>query len=286
MLGVQTAFNNARAAENAQLGTSIPTNLVMPPQSAWDSLSYAEQALFLFNAERVARGLLPFQGTDTNLIAVAQAYADTMASLQMLSHSANGTTYQSRVDANPALSGKYQWISELLAESMPASSKFIPTAVYLYLYQDSVISWIHRNIVLYNALQNDYGSAGSEGLIGVGGANSASASYFDFVFFDPAGNYLTAVLPESMPTRTELGQNFPNPFNPATTIRYALSSRAHVTLTVYNLLGETVAELVNADRPAGAYEVRFDASHLASGVYFYRLLAGDYAEMRRLVVVK
>lgn len=88
------------------------------------------------------------------------------------------------------------------------------------------------------------------------------------------------------PVAFELSQNYPNPFNPSTTIRYALPSRSHVTLTVFNTLGQEVATIVNESQDAGYHEVRFDGSGLASGVYFYRLRAGGYLATKRLVLVR
>ncbi len=79
---------------------------------------------------------------------------------------------------------------------------------------------------------------------------------------------------------------YPNPFNPTTTIRYGLPHPSHVFLTVYNTLGQKVAELVNDDIEAGYHEVRFDAHNLASGVYFYRLQAGTYTETKKLMLVR
>ena len=88
------------------------------------------------------------------------------------------------------------------------------------------------------------------------------------------------------PEAYALMQSYPNPFNPSTTIRYALPVRSHVTLTVFNTLGQAVAELVNGDIDAGYHEVKFDARNLASGVYYYRLTAGDFVEARKLSLVK
>ncbi len=83
-----------------------------------------------------------------------------------------------------------------------------------------------------------------------------------------------------------LAQNYPNPFNPSTTIRCVLTSRTHVTLVVYNILGQRVAELVNGEQDAGLYETRFEAGSLATGAYLYRLQAGGFVQARKLIVVK
>jgi photosystem II stability/assembly factor-like uncharacterized protein len=83
-----------------------------------------------------------------------------------------------------------------------------------------------------------------------------------------------------------LGQNYPNPFNPSTTIRYSIPRRSHVTLTVFSILGQQVATLVSTQREPGFYEARFDASGLASGVYFYRLTAEGYTRTRKLLVLR
>jgi hypothetical protein len=79
-----------------------------------------------------------------------------------------------------------------------------------------------------------------------------------------------------------LHQNYPNPFNPSTMIRYDLPGRSHITLTVYNRLGQQVSVLVQGDQDAGHHEVRFDGITLASGVYFYQLKAHplDFATVR------
>lgn len=88
------------------------------------------------------------------------------------------------------------------------------------------------------------------------------------------------------PKRYALAQNYPNPFNPITMIRYELPERADVTLKVYDLLGREVATLVNATQGQGTYQVPFNASNLASGVYFYRLKAGAFIETKKMLLVK
>jgi len=91
---------------------------------------------------------------------------------------------------------------------------------------------------------------------------------------------------EPIPRRFVIDQNFPNPFNPSTTIRYGIPVRSHVSLVVYNTLGQRVAELVNGDVEAGYHEARFDASGLPSGVYYCRLNAGGFARTIKLLFVQ
>ena len=97
---------------------------------------------------------------------------------------------------------------------------------------------------------------------------------------------VTGVTEKELPKEFGLNQNYPNPFNPSTTIRYALPQRAAVQLTVFNTLGQLVGQLVNSEMEAGYHEVRFDASRLSSGVYFYRLEAGDFVQTRTLLLLK
>jgi hypothetical protein len=89
-----------------------------------------------------------------------------------------------------------------------------------------------------------------------------------------------------VPVSTALSQNFPNPFNPTTDIRFQISDFGWVRLGVYDVLGREVALLVNERKAPGRYDVQFDASRLSSGIYVYRLVAGHYVEARRMVVVK
>jgi len=86
--------------------------------------------------------------------------------------------------------------------------------------------------------------------------------------------------------RYNLDQNFPNPFNPKTVIEYSIPNAEKVSLVVYNLIGEEVAHLVDERKPTGNYTVEWNASDYASGIYFYRLQAGDFVETRKMVLLK
>ena len=87
-------------------------------------------------------------------------------------------------------------------------------------------------------------------------------------------------------TEYALDQNYPNPFNPSTTIRYQLPQDGMVTLKVYDILGSEVATLVNEQKTAGRYEINFDASRFASGVYIYKLQAGSFISSKKMLLVK
>jgi len=88
------------------------------------------------------------------------------------------------------------------------------------------------------------------------------------------------------PTDLILHQNYPNPFNPSTKIVYRVKSREFIELRVFDLLGREVATLVNEVKAPGSHEVKFDARGLASGVYLYRLKAGEFVQTRKLALLR
>ena len=90
----------------------------------------------------------------------------------------------------------------------------------------------------------------------------------------------------SLPKEFSLSQNYPNPFNPATIIKYSVPRSQFVNLKVYDLLGKEVATLVNEEKPAGEYEVRFDASNLPSGLYIYRLQGQNINLVKKMMLLK
>jgi len=105
--------------------------------------------------------------------------------------------------------------------------------------------------------------------------------------FYPSGS-VVSVADESgkIPTNFELYQNYPNPFNPTTTIKYKITNSGFVSLKVYDMLGQEVAVLVNETKHPGVYELNFNASNLSSGVYVYRLQAGEHSSTKKLVLMK
>ena len=102
-------------------------------------------------------------------------------------------------------------------------------------------------------------------------------------------NYITNVDDEKnaeIPGVFQLYQNYPNPFNPSTKITYSIPQRSFVSLKVYDVLGNIVTALVEMEKSTGEYEIEFDGSELTSGIYFYQLIAGNYLETKKMLLLK
>jgi hypothetical protein len=122
---------------------------------------------------------------------------------------------------------------------------------------------------------------------------NVEADTIEFAITDNKSVYITKqfILQYSLPTEYKLEQNYPNPFNPTTKIRFAVpqdarNEKQEVRLVVYDILGNEVTTLVNEQKETGYYEVDFNASQFASGVYIYRLQAGNYISTKKMMVLK
>lgn len=101
--------------------------------------------------------------------------------------------------------------------------------------------------------------------------------------FDYIGSIELDIVP---PKVFALEQNYPNPFNPTTTIKYSVPATGFVNLSIFNVLGEKVTDLINKEVEAGSYELNFNASNLSSGVYFYKLEAGSFISIKKMMLIK
>lgn len=104
--------------------------------------------------------------------------------------------------------------------------------------------------------------------------------------FDGSFRYSTEIDVVAKLISFSLEQNFPNPFNPSTTIRFALPGNRFVTVKIYDVLGNEIAVLLHEERPAGLHSVEFDASGLSSGTYFYKLQAGGNIFTRKMLLIR
>lgn len=164
-----------------------------------------------------------------------------------------------------------------------ATIKYSPTGTRLWdmIYESNLNGIDNAKVVKADNMGNVY----------ISGEATGSVSGYDFVtvkYSQPIGiqNISTEV-----PEKFSLGQNYPNPFNPVTNIEFSIPAVGQMPafdthLIVYDITGKEIAVLVNQNLPAGRYKVDFDASHLASGTYFYRLTAGEFTEINKMVLVK
>ena len=118
--------------------------------------------------------------------------------------------------------------------------------------------------------------------------NQYGASYFQDTAFQFKTTVVSDVKNESpaAPDHFVLSQNYPNPFNPSTMIQYEIPSERLVTLKVYNLIGQEVATLVNEVKAPGGYAAEWNAEGMPSGVYFYKMQAGEFASTKRMMLLK
>jgi hypothetical protein len=89
-----------------------------------------------------------------------------------------------------------------------------------------------------------------------------------------------------LPINYSLSQNYPNPFNPQTKIKFAVPKATYTKLIIYDLLGREVTTLINSELKPGTYEADWDGSYFSGGVYFYKLMAGDFIETKKMVLIK
>jgi len=110
--------------------------------------------------------------------------------------------------------------------------------------------------------------------------------YWDMIVVEYDSPVFVEQKDSGLPESFILYQNYPNPFNPATSIQYTIGSKQFVSIKIYDLLGREIATLINEEKPAGNYEIKFDGSELSSGTYFYKLIAGSFVETKKMILLK
>jgi len=174
--------------------------------------------------------------------------------------------------------------------SLAASGNNVFAGTYLtgfYVSNNNGTNWVQRNegftpntVVSDLCILNNFIFAGTGGIGAVG------------VYRRPLGELITGIQPVSneIPNKYSLSQNYPNPFNPSTVIRFSVPNDKlttnNVQLIVYDVMGREVQTLVNESLRQGTYETTFDGSKLTSGVYFYRLTAGEFTDTKKLILLK
>jgi len=135
--------------------------------------------------------------------------------------------------------------------------------------------------LLLNASSNSLLKTGN-----IGFGSDHHAMYFDDISIEGHGNPTAVESSAAIAGEFSLRQNYPNPFNPSSHIGFSLPAAEHVLLEVYNGLGQKVQTLIDRPMPAGSHEVLFSGEELASGIYFYTIQAGDFRDLRKMILLK
>ncbi|HMQ78160.1 MAG TPA: T9SS type A sorting domain-containing protein [Ignavibacteria bacterium] len=205
-------------------------------------------------------------GTD-QVVAYTVMTKDTSAIICFNQSAAGGNNIIKAVKMGT--SGAYLWAGNIVTAGSITSSKIRLNSVIDPANSNSILCWQDK--------RNDGGGIYSQNI------------KFDGTFGPLVG---ITNISSSMPERFELEQNYPNPFNPVTNIRYSIIQNAIINIAVYDILGNRISEIVNGPQKSGTYEAGFDASSLASGVYFYRIIAVSsdgssiFSDTKRMILVK
>ncbi len=154
--------------------------------------------------------------------------------------------------------------------------QFDPDTLKFYLHTTTDTLYVDTNV---ETGQTYYYKVSAFDFAGNKSEYSPSVSVFITTNID---DMVSSVVPE----RFELYQNFPNPFNPTTKISFALPQRSNVKLAVYNIIGQMVTELINTELAAGYHTIDFDATNFSSGLYFFRIAARDFIDVRKMMLLK
>ena len=150
----------------------------------------------------------------------------------------------------------------------------------IYKSENNGTNWVQINDGLTNVNNESFGSiVTSSNYIFIGTSSGK-------IYRRNIADIVSVPQIDKLPNTFLLSQNYPNPFNPSTTINFSIPNLLFITLKVYDMLGREVVILVNGEKPTGNYEVKFDGSNLPSGVYFYRLSAGEFSETKKLMLLK
>ena len=247
-----------------------------------DTLALTAQVqVYVYSDEDLIGGSIGVRWVNTNM-QVDTAYADPV-----LENGFNLVVALYESDSKAVTNANYRFITggAALGAGIPAE----PSGRRLWATYDYVLStWggIDNDGIRLDTSEFSPGSAFL--LVGVG-TNFQPVWEGEIIYGNPAG--VRFVEESTLPNHFSLGQNYPNPFNPTTDISFDIPVNSHVNLTVYNVLGQEVKRIINRDMAAGRYVATWDGKTqsgkaVSSGVYFYKLEAGDFSDTKKMMILK
>jgi len=287
---IQAAFNNGRTGENSQLGTSIPM-LTMPSQAEWDAKSDKEKALWLINKERVDRGVHPLDNTENNIMSVAQNYSDYLIANNGCGHEADGNTPWERINLNSTINACHDFLS--IAEnifytvsSINDIKMPIERAIYNFIYVDISSSFGHRQATLWYPYDDNSGTSGKEGFLGVGRTSGTNkqlcfASTWNYVevvvlnFFDPCSSWQYTIDNTDIFNKKNHLKIYPNPiFNE---LNIEINNNNKINYEIFNAIGQTIIE--------GNFSksIKINNAKLPKGIYFIKLINGNEILVNKII---
>lgn len=190
--------------------------------------------------------------------------------------------------------GKFRWIDTLIgnfsnlmsygpvcdAEGKTYCGSNWPGGTFYCIDSNGVTLW--QNIFPY--YYDSCPAIGSDGTLYIGTQSNGRSDMQNLIAIKDSVTSVNDIIENEI--GFQLQQNYPNPFNPSTVISYSLPSSTNVKLIVYNTLGQTVKVLENGFKNAGNYSINFNAANLPSGIYFYKLEAGQFTQVKKMMVIK
>ncbi len=275
---------------------------------SYDSLSSEDYLTIKYNSSGTEQWISRFNGTGNSFDITSGIAVDNSGNVFVTGYSYDNSTFEDYATVKYNSDGVQQWVSEYNGEGsdfdIAVALKLDGSGnVYVTGYSfgngtaedyatvkynsDGILQWTE----IYNGSQDGSDVAMAlfvdlSGNVYTSGYSYNSATAFDFVTIKYSPTVGISNVSLSAPDKFELQQNYPNPFNPSTSINYNLPSDNFVTLKIYDINGKEAATLVNGRQSRGSYSAKWNASGFSSGIYFYKLETGKFAETKRMMLIK
>ena len=282
-----------------------PVTTVDLPEGYYQGLTVNYAGTELFVSESAGRTILKYVGDPVNGYTLDPSFSFTLAADDTIGNGGAGTPSVQGMGYMPDPNLLFVAVDTLLQYGTTAGTEAGYPYARIYVLNAAtaepldtidVAEWNLAVTGVYNTGSSNGRAGGFSSILDVDVEPSEQAVYTQTYYgwavekwiFDGDLNAFVTISPVSLevPEGFNLKQNYPNPFNPLTTIEFSIEKSAHVKLDILNVRGQKVATLVNKQMGAGSFNVTFDAKNLPSGVYFYRMTAGEFTSVKKMTLMK